>query len=295
MVSTFFNDMYAFDMERRRWYQLGLKQPKAEKSSAERKAAKAAKFSSSSAIHGNKKAGDRNDNSDDDNDDEAAEEESDEDGEEEEDENQPGGDDTGVDHTDYDQGQYFGFIDENGNVSNENDNSICSLNCFVVCHCMCIRPVLHAMYVPLLQVVYVDLEGGEDGEGKEGEEASESIEGESKGKEGEVIIPSAVEMATAAIESTATETVSKEFSQLKIPSAPIAAPIASKAFAAGLDSKPAASNVEAATVHISKYFSSRSDPSPRINPCLMVRGNSVIIYGGVVELGDIEVTLDDCW
>ncbi len=25
------------------------------------------------------------------------------------------------------------------------------------------------------------------------------------------------------------------------------------------------------------------------------RGNSLFIYGGVTELGDIEVTLDDCW
>lgn len=27
IISTFFNDMYAFDTERRRWYQLGLKTP----------------------------------------------------------------------------------------------------------------------------------------------------------------------------------------------------------------------------------------------------------------------------
>lgn len=25
------------------------------------------------------------------------------------------------------------------------------------------------------------------------------------------------------------------------------------------------------------------------------RGNTLYIYGGVTELGDIEVTLDDCW
>jgi N-acetylneuraminic acid mutarotase len=28
LQSTFYNDMHAFDMERRRWYQLGLKTPK---------------------------------------------------------------------------------------------------------------------------------------------------------------------------------------------------------------------------------------------------------------------------
>ena len=28
MTSCFYNDMFAFDMERKRWYQLGLKIPK---------------------------------------------------------------------------------------------------------------------------------------------------------------------------------------------------------------------------------------------------------------------------
>jgi N-acetylneuraminic acid mutarotase len=28
MLSTFYNDLYAFDMERKRWYQLGLRIPK---------------------------------------------------------------------------------------------------------------------------------------------------------------------------------------------------------------------------------------------------------------------------
>ena len=46
---------------------------------------------------------------------------------------------------------------------------------------------------------------------------------------------------------------------------------------------------------LARYFGCRRDPSPRINPCLMVRGNSLFIYGGVVEVGDVEVALDDCW
>ena len=109
-----------------------------------------------------------------------------------------------------------------------------------------------------------------------------------------------------------------------------------------------------AITNLSKYFLDRVDPSPRINPCLMVRnnlsvlvlfimfilfilcisflyifcfttvhiftifhslifyvcvcirvrtnvcalkvkGNTLYIYGGMTELGDIEVTLDDCW
>ena len=25
------------------------------------------------------------------------------------------------------------------------------------------------------------------------------------------------------------------------------------------------------------------------------RGNTLFVYGGTVEIGDIEITLDDCW
>ncbi|OWY98875.1 hypothetical protein PHMEG_00030238 [Phytophthora megakarya] len=36
-------------------------------------------------------------------------------------------------------------------------------------------------------------------------------------------------------------------------------------------------------------------PCPRINPALMIRGSTMYVYGGVVEDGDREITLDDCW
>ncbi|CAM9309596.1 unnamed protein product [Ascophyllum nodosum] len=36
-------------------------------------------------------------------------------------------------------------------------------------------------------------------------------------------------------------------------------------------------------------------PLPRINPCLTVRGNTLYVYGGILEVGDREYTLDDCW
>ncbi|CAM9403618.1 unnamed protein product [Choristocarpus tenellus] len=36
-------------------------------------------------------------------------------------------------------------------------------------------------------------------------------------------------------------------------------------------------------------------PLPRINPCLAVRGNTLYVYGGMLEVGDREFTLDDCW
>lgn len=36
-------------------------------------------------------------------------------------------------------------------------------------------------------------------------------------------------------------------------------------------------------------------PCPRINPSLIIRGSTLYVYGGVVEDGDREITLDDCW
>jgi Domain of unknown function (DUF4110)/Kelch motif len=39
----------------------------------------------------------------------------------------------------------------------------------------------------------------------------------------------------------------------------------------------------------------RSDPLPRINPRLVMVGHVLYVYGGLVEVGDREVTLDDLW
>ncbi len=40
---------------------------------------------------------------------------------------------------------------------------------------------------------------------------------------------------------------------------------------------------------------SRQTPLPRIKSQIIVRGNTMIIYGGILEVGDREVTLDDIW
>ncbi|EED88418.1 predicted protein, partial [Thalassiosira pseudonana CCMP1335] len=42
-------------------------------------------------------------------------------------------------------------------------------------------------------------------------------------------------------------------------------------------------------------FVARQTPLPRINCATVVKGNTLYIYGGVLEVGDREVTLDDCW
>ena len=39
----------------------------------------------------------------------------------------------------------------------------------------------------------------------------------------------------------------------------------------------------------------RQSPLPRINCATAIRANTFYVYGGVLEVGDREVTLDDCW
>ena len=39
----------------------------------------------------------------------------------------------------------------------------------------------------------------------------------------------------------------------------------------------------------------RQTPLPRINCAAVIQNNTLYIYGGVLEVGDREVTLDDCW
>jgi N-acetylneuraminic acid mutarotase len=48
---------------------------------------------------------------------------------------------------------------------------------------------------------------------------------------------------------------------------------------------------------VGKYFNKHysTTPCPRINPATFIKGNKLYIYGGVTELEDVEVTLDDCW
>jgi hypothetical protein len=39
----------------------------------------------------------------------------------------------------------------------------------------------------------------------------------------------------------------------------------------------------------------RDEPLQRINATVIVRNNVLYVYGGLLEVGDREVTLDDCW
>jgi len=49
--------------------------------------------------------------------------------------------------------------------------------------------------------------------------------------------------------------------------------------------------------YVGRYFASKygTSPCPRINPALFIKGHKMYIYGGVTELDDIEIALDDCW
>ena len=48
---------------------------------------------------------------------------------------------------------------------------------------------------------------------------------------------------------------------------------------------------------IGRYFNKNfaSAPCPRINPAIFTKGSRLYVYGGVTELDDVEVALDDCW
>eukprot|EP00977_Amphora_coffeiformis_P019157 scaffold6933_cov178-Amphora_coffeaeformis.AAC.2 len=39
----------------------------------------------------------------------------------------------------------------------------------------------------------------------------------------------------------------------------------------------------------------RADPLPRINACMAISANTLFLYGGLLEVGDREITLDDMW
>jgi hypothetical protein len=44
-----------------------------------------------------------------------------------------------------------------------------------------------------------------------------------------------------------------------------------------------------------KRIVDRTEPLPRINACVVMNGHTLYIYGGILEIGDREVTLDDMW
>jgi hypothetical protein len=249
MVSTFYNDIYAFDFERRRWYQLGLKSKKAPVGAGKKrgKKAKTGDSSEDGGSDGGSEAGSESDNEED------------------------------REESKMDSGDYFGYIDETGNVvyldlnaPDPDDEAAGGAEGKEGTEIAAAKAdgsggVAETVFEFSDMKLAAPAPKGEEGKGEESK-GEESKGEESKGEE------------TFLAEAPAEIEKEKE----KAPSASAAEPPPPQLSAGGAGG-------------LARYFGSLSSPAPRINPCIMLRGNTLYVYGGVTELGDIEVTLDDCW
>jgi hypothetical protein len=187
---------------------------------------------------------------------EEADDDDDEEGEEE-------GDEKTVDvaEPDYEDGTFFGFIDESG------------------------------------QVVYMNLDADDDPSTAANAAAVLPIEGtaavalDSQISEGQINLE-----ITQASSSLATASISSIPSLTAAPAPSIKPAAVAVAVAASSSSSKAAATAAIAAASMSMgIFEGRHDPHPRIHPCLLMKGNTLYVYGGITELGDVEVSLDDCW
>ena len=263
MTSTFYNEMFAFDMERKKWYQLGLKPPKTSV-----KVVKGVKKGGMESKGGGEHPlvasieGVDDENSGEEDDGEVG------DGDEEED-----GDGKG-------DREMFGYIDEDGNV----------------------------VYLDLL-TEEKDMDGAEDE--VEATNISESV---AVVTVGEIIVGGEVGRNLSKI-TTVNVASAEDISQspaptvscFKSPPLPCTNPPLPPAVTSNI-STPLASSTrppiplstplppsKPVSPTVTSYFVHRKEPCPRINPCLALKGHTLFVYGGVTELGDVEVTLDDCW
>eukprot|EP00981_Chlorochromonas_danica_P001943 scaffold402_cov166-Ochromonas_danica.AAC.1 len=232
LLSTFYNDLRAFDLDRRRWYLLGLRtQNNNKKGSGGGGGGK--KKVSLSATSGEV---------------EQEEEEGSSDEEEEEEERGEGG--AGGGGGSGPTGPLFGYIDENGQV----------------------------VYIP-----YDDLVDEE-----EQQEEGQVVEGK-----GSTPPPAATLDATTPPpppEVKVEKEVKKEEAEEVLPA------LQKMSLTATIPPPPAAATTAPPpTTTWQTYLCDRKEPCPRINPALLVRGQTLIVYGGVTEVGEVEVTLDDCW
>lgn len=125
MISTFYNDLYAFDMDRKRWYKLGLKQQKTKLTTAEKQEIRKAKLNGTM----NTKAKDSEDEEEND------ESEQDEDDEEDDEEENIIFKNEKMREKQINSGELFGYIDESGAVvyvyleedENDDEDQILSL------------------------------------------------------------------------------------------------------------------------------------------------------------------------
>lgn len=263
LLSSFFNDLFAFDMDRKRWYQLGLKQVKDKAKLQEERNAKkqqrkqaaavalaAARAKLSAAVDG----GDEGD---------ATEikfrrvghfEDDDEDDEDDEDID----DEVIIDPTSggrvsastlRQNEELFGFIDDNGDV------------------------------------VYMHIEDDADEE-QATNSALPDVDGAT----------SALKDAAIAVEETLPEAprVSAVAAPPSAPAMPVMVARASRQ-AAHASATAVGGLVLRSADDFARYFGAAVEPCARIHACAMMRGASLVVYGGVTEANDVEITLDDCW
>jgi len=265
MTSCFYNEMYAFDMGRKKWYQLGLKIPKT----------KTLKDKNSKIKREND--GDESDEEGDNEVEEGAEEEEDV----------------------LDKGNFFGYVDENGNVvyvdmdqdEDEVDNMI-------------VIPNLESSDINNndSNIINDDINNNSDNNINDSNNINDNVinnndnnnSNNNDNNNNNNNNKTQINNTTMEVdESTVTlESVSLQLTKMEFKSEP------SQNHGKKIDKYKKLPNTEKfnpGTNNLSTYFLDRMEPSPRINPCLMVKGNTLYIYGGMTELGDVEVTLDDCW
>ena len=231
--SVFYDDLFAFDMERRRWFKLNMK-----KKAADRRRRK------------KKNVNDRiNDNHE-----EKLSDES-EDGDLEENENVPDGEATssgwGLDKL---RANMFAFIDADGNI--------------------------------VYEKIDVDEDDSENilPDVKEGTETDKGYDGDAGDTTDQYQEDSGVN-ENKEDESNATDiNPEKVLEDLRkpLPRMPYK-PLIEKSEVMALSKEGVPEAV------------SRNIPLPRINAQILVRGNTLFIQGGILEVGEREVTLDDCW
>lgn len=312
LQSKFFNDLYAFDFERKRWYALGLKSKavlggNTAGGNSSKKMKKVKKLQADKHDGEGKREGDVDEEEE-----EAGEEESDgasvDDGEE----SKHGGDDDDDDDRKYANGNYFGYINENGDIEyvqlEEEEGDAIDMK-----------------YLELSESELVAIEQQQQNVFSFASSSSPSLPAETS------LLASSVE--NMEITSSSTMTLSpleagsntvppppsftvldsykeaKDVSQLEYQQLIDGDDVQSELHLNSNDDMKHQS-VENKTyeehefipnhhlpVHIihSFFHQSISEPTSRINPCLLMRGCSLYVYGGITEIGDIEVTLDDCW
>ncbi len=217
--SVFFDDLFAFDMDKKRWFRLNLK-----KKGGERR---------------RRRKGDSGTTDEQVDESQVANEESDEDDEGIEGEAASSGWDL-----DMLRSNMFAFIDGDGNV------------------------------------VYEKIEEEENEDKSEKKEETEpvlksDIDAGYEADEGENESPSNL------YEPGITSTDKEEMLQKDIPPIPLQAIAKSEVMFVGKDGAPEPVK--------------RKTPLPRIKAQIVVRGNTLYLYGGILEVGDREVTLDDVW